>query len=176
MDTSFSETIDRIRAQGTDDALVEVKTSARKLSSDIWDSVSAFANTAGGHIILGLSEQDGFRPAQGFDIDGVRDQFVEGIGDGGATGAKISNPPAYGMIRETVDEQPVLLITIAANAPGNRPCFVTAKGLPGGAYKRIDDKDIKLSAAEVFELRNLSRRMRPVGVMRRVGARPLVAG
>ncbi|ALJ18637.1 ATP-binding protein [Microbacterium sp. No. 7] len=148
------ETLARLRQQGTDDALVEVKASTRKLSADVWDSVSAFANSAGGRILLGLSEEDGFTPAQGFDIDVVRDQFVEGIGDGGAQGAKLTNPPAYGMVRATVDGHPVLIITIAPNQPGNKPCFVTAKGLPGGAYKRVDDKDIKLSAPEVFELQH----------------------
>lgn len=142
----------RLRRQGTDDAHVEVKASAKRLSTDIWDSVSAFANTQGGLIVLGLSENDGFVPVDGFDIDVVRDQFVEGIGDGGVQGVKLTNPPAYGMTRETVDGAPVLLITVAANQPGNRPCFVTAKGLPGGAYKRIDDKDVKLSATEVFEM------------------------
>lgn len=142
----------RLRQQGTDDAGIEVKSSAKRLSADIWDSVSAFANTVGGLIVLGLSERDGFTPVDGFDIDVVRDQFVEGMGDGGLNGAKLTNPPAYGMTRETVDDRPVLLITIAANRPGNRPCYVTAKGLPGGAYKRVDDKDIKLSATEVFEM------------------------
>ncbi|MDT0157776.1 ATP-binding protein [Microbacterium sp. ARD32] len=142
----------RLRQQGTDDAHIEVKASARRLSSDVWDSVSAFANTTGGLIVLGLSESEGFAPVDGFEIDVVRDQFVEGMGDGGVQGVKLTNPPAYGMTREVVEGAPVLLITVAANQPGNRPCFVTAKGLPGGAYKRIDDKDVKLSATEVFEM------------------------
>lgn len=152
MRESFSETVARLRAQGTDDALVEVKSSAKKLSTDVWDSVSAFANTAGGLIVLGLSEQNAFAPVEGFEIDVILDQFVEGIGDGGRTGARVTNPPAYGIARETIDGLPVLTITLAPNQPGHRPCFVTAKGLPGGAYKRVDDKDIKLSATEVFEM------------------------
>lgn len=150
----FEETLARLREQGTDDALVEVKTSAKKLNTDVWDSVSAFANTSGGLIILGLSEKDGFAPVEGFDSDVVRDQFVEGIGDGGGQGARLTNPPAYGLTRETVDGFPVITITIASNQPGHRPCFVTAKGLPGGAYKRVDDKDIKLSATEVFAMQH----------------------
>ena len=152
---SFEEMIARIRRQGTDDARVEVKTCAKTLSSDVWESVSAFANTAGGTIILGLAEATGFAPpAEEFAIDRVRDQFVEGIGDGGVSGAKLTNPPQYGMRREEVNDAPVLVITIGANPPGCRPCFVTARGLPGGAFKRVDDKDIRLSATEVFELRH----------------------
>lgn len=154
MVVTFDETIARLRSQGTDDARVEVKTSAKKLSSDVWDSVSAFANTAGGLLILGLSEQDGFAAVDDFNIETVIDQFVEGIGDGGQQGSRVTNPPAYGMTREIVDGHQVLAITIAPNLPGNRPCYVTAKALPGGAYKRVDDKDIKLSATEVFELQH----------------------
>lgn len=154
MNEPFADTIARLRRQQTDDGHVEVKTSARKLSTDIWDSVSAFANTSGGLIILGLSEKDGFAPVDGFALDVVRDQFIEGIGDGGVQGARLTSPPAYGIARETVDSLPVLAITIAANQPGNRPCFVTAKGLPAGAYKRVDDKDIRLSSTEVFEMQH----------------------
>lgn len=145
----------RLRAQGTDDGSVEVKTSAKALSADVWDSVSAFANTSGGTIVLGLSEKRGFTPpADGFAIDVVRDQFVEGIGDGGAQGARLANPPQYGMVRADVDGSPALVITVAANAPGNRPCYVVAKGLQGGSFKRVDDKSIKLSATDIFEMQN----------------------
>lgn len=155
MSTTFSEHIARLRAQRTDDAFVEAKASAKRLGSSVWESVSAFANTSGGLIVLGLAEGDGeFLPVEDFAINTVRDQFVNGIGDGGVQDAKLTHPPAYGLVRESVDGRPVLAITIAQNPPGSRPCFVTAKGLPGGAYKRVDDKDIKLSAPEVFALQH----------------------
>lgn len=48
--------VNRLRHQGRDDAHTEVKASASSLSRDVWDSVSAFANTQGGTIILGLDE------------------------------------------------------------------------------------------------------------------------
>lgn len=59
------------------------------------DSVSAFANTDGGTVLLGLSEVDGFEPVVGFAIDKVVDQFVEGMGRANAVGAKLTNPPAF---------------------------------------------------------------------------------
>lgn len=65
--------IAHLRAAGTDDARVEVKRSGQKLSSDVWETVSAFANTAGGLIILGLSESEGFIPAKSFDLQGNLD-------------------------------------------------------------------------------------------------------
>lgn len=155
MTESISDLVQRLRAQDTDDATTEVKASAKQLSRGVWDSVSAFANTSGGTIVLGLDETSGFMPpADGFDIDRVRDQFVAGMGDAGPHGSVLTNPPQYGLRREVVDGAPVLVVTISPNLPGSRPCFVTAKGLPGGAFRRVDDKDIRLSATEVFEMRN----------------------
>lgn len=153
-DASLETIVARLRRQGTDDARVEVKSSANKLTADIWDTVSAFANTAGGMIILGLSEEAGFLPVGHFELERVRDQFVEGIGDGGGQGVRLTSPPAYGLRRDVIDDNDVLVITIAENPIGLKPCFVTAKGLPGGAFRRVDDKNIRLTPAEIFELQH----------------------
>lgn len=141
----------RLRAQRNDDASVEVKTCAAALGSAVWDTVSAFANTTGGLLILGLDQRGGFVPADGFDGDRVRDQFVEGVGDGGGAGL-VASPPAYSITRGEVDGAPVLLIDIAENALGAKPCYVRSKGVQGGSYKRVDDKDVKLTAPEIFEM------------------------
>lgn len=53
---NLDATIMRLRQQGRDDGTCEVKECAHDLSKDIWETVSAFANTEGGDIILGLSE------------------------------------------------------------------------------------------------------------------------
>ena len=69
----LAKVVSRLRAQRTDDAFVEVKACSRGLSADVWETVSAFANTAGGLLLLGLDENDGaFAPAQHFDINGRR--------------------------------------------------------------------------------------------------------
>ena len=145
--------IARLRAQGTDDDHYEVKACAAGLGKSVWDSVSAFANTNGGTLILGLDEKTNFSPASGFDLDRVRDQFVDGIGDGGKE-SLLLNPPAYSMSRAELSGRPVLLIEVVENNAGTKPCAVRAKGLENGSYKRVDDKDIRLSITEIFEFRN----------------------
>lgn len=50
----LDQIVRRIRAQRNDDASVEVKACASALGSAVWDTVSAFANTTGGLLILGL--------------------------------------------------------------------------------------------------------------------------
>lgn len=146
--------IKRLRAQRTDDADYEAKACGHGLSASVWDTVSSFANTTGGILLLGVDELNGFTVTNGFDINKTRDQFVEGIGDGGSSGIRLSNPPTYRMRREELDGHQILVVTIFINDIGRKPCYVTAKGIENGSYKRIDDKDIRLSAAEIYEFRH----------------------
>ena len=150
-DAELTAIVDRLREQGTDDGDVEVKACESRLSNDIWESVSAFANTAGGIIILGLSELAGFAPVPDFNLDRVRDQFVAGMGDGGQR-SSVSNPPEYEVARRRVDGKQVLVIQIRELDLALKPCYVTAHGIQNGSYKRVDDKDIHLSAAELYGL------------------------
>lgn len=143
----------RLRELGRDDDRVEVKSCAGGLGKSVWDSVSASANTQGGHLLLGLHEESGFAPAHGFDPRRVMDQFVTGVGDGGQP-ALLENVPEYRIRQAFVDGATVLLITISENPPGHKPCFVKAKGIAGGAFKRTSDQDIRLSPTEIFEFQH----------------------
>ena len=73
--------LESLRRMGSDDLNVEVKESAMTLSRDVWETVSAFANTAGGIIVLGVSERAGFVPVENFETEKVLNQFVSGMGD-----------------------------------------------------------------------------------------------
>ncbi|KRB76554.1 hypothetical protein ASE01_14625 [Nocardioides sp. Root190] len=148
---ALTATVRRLRFQCNDDSLCEVKACSVGLGASVWDTVSAFANTAGGVLLLGLSEEAGFEPIHGFDPDRIRDQFVEGIGDGGGAGRLVS-APTYVISRGEVEGAPILVIEIAENDLGSKPCYVRAKGVQGGSYKRVDDKDIRLSPTEIFEM------------------------
>ena len=147
--------VQRLRKQGCDDAWVEVKTCKDSLSKDVWESVSAFGNTRGGIIIFGLSEEEGFRPVSGFKLDRVRDQFISGLEDGGNVKPKIENMPQYNLERIDFEGAQVLVVEIGEAEPRFKPCYMRDRGLTNGSYKRVDDKDIKLSAAEIFELQHL---------------------
>lgn len=146
--------IERLRAQGTDDGLVEAKRCEKKLSSDVWETVSSFANTGGGLIIMGLDEASGFVPVEGFEIDRVRDQFISGIGDGGEK-ALVSPTPRYHLQRGIVDGKSVLLAQIEELDIRSKPCYLVARGIQNGSYKRVDDEDIRLSPTELYELQSV---------------------
>lgn len=154
LDEPLGLIVERLRRRGTDDASVEVKACTNKLSADVWETVSAFANTArGGLIILGLNEAEGFVPSANFAIDRVRDQFVSGIGDGGSA-AVVTHAPRYELDRGEVDGLQVLLVRIFELELKAKPCYIGARGVQNGSYKRVDDKDIKMSPAELYELQS----------------------
>lgn len=152
--TELDAIIKRLRAQGTDDSTVEVKACSQRLSSDIWESVSSFANTSGGLIILGLDENSNFVPVKGFNLDRVRDQFVSGMGDGGQD-ALLANVPRYELSRGMVDGALVLLIEVDELDIRSKPCYIRQRGIQAGSYKRIDDKDIRLSPTELYEMQSI---------------------
>lgn len=154
----IKDAIERLRIQKTDDSNYEAKSCDVKLSVSVWETVSAFANTNGGTLLLGLDESNNFSPTKNFDINKVRDQFIEGIGDGGANGARLTYPPRYNLERVIVDDNSqILAIKIYENPADKKPCYITAKGDKGGSYKRVDDKDIRMSNDEVYEIENALR-------------------
>ena len=107
----LGDTVARLRRQGKDDAFVEVKKCASTLSSDIWESVSAFGNTRGGLIILGLEESNEFRPVQNFALDRVLDQFTSGM-EGGKKAEKLGNAPQYTLERMDFEGAQILAIPL----------------------------------------------------------------
>lgn len=148
--------LESLRRMGSDDLNVEVKESATTLSRDVWETVSAFANTAGGIIVLGVSERAGFVPVANFETEKVLNQFVAGMGDAGGRG-KLANPPKYAIERVELQGVIVLVITIEELDPSSKPCYVIDRGAQGGSYKRIDDKDVPLSSTEVLALPSYER-------------------
>lgn len=153
-DQDLAPIVARLRAQHTDDEYVEVKACAKEMSKKLWESVSAFANTNGGLILLGLEEKDDFKPVRNFAIDKVLDQFVTGMGDGDPTGARIAKPPVYHLHRLIFEGSPVLAIEVEELGADEKPCYIVGRGVVGGSYKRVDDKDVRLSPAEVYALTN----------------------
>ena len=128
------------------------------LSRDVWETVSAFANTAGGIIVLGVSERAGFVPVANFETEKVLNQFVAGMGDAGGRG-KLANPPKYTIERVELQGTVVLVITIEELDPSSKPCYVIEAGAQGGSYKRVDDKDVPLSSTRFWHCRHTDGRV-----------------
>jgi len=140
--------VSRVRTAGTDLARVEVKTAVGGVPKSVWETVSAFANTSGGVIVLGLSEKDGFALSPGFDAASIREGFISGMED--RANPKVMPSVPYSIDIALVDGGPVVVVDVAPLPGVQRPCYVVAQGVVNGSYQRVGDGDRHMSAFEVF--------------------------
>lgn len=135
-----------LRAVGADSRHVEAKSSVGDLPKKLPRTISAFANTNGGLIILGLDEGAGFVLAPGFESGGIRKALED------ACAHKVI-PPVPALIEERVFEDGVLLLAwIPESVLTAKPCYVVSQGLYAGSYKRVGDSDLKLTHYEINRL------------------------
>lgn len=152
----------RLNRQGDDDNCLEVKGGEGKLDKGFWSTVSAFANTRGGIIVLGVSEdqQRGtFEVNPDFNYrraaDRVADAFRPSKEDPGVTPM-----PRTSIEADEFEDKPVIVITVYPMRDDPKlgkqmPCYVTTQGPRNGSYKRVLDGDQRLSSYEIFQLTSL---------------------
>lgn len=143
----------RLRALGVEPTDVEVKAAGGGLPKSVVETVSAFANGAGGTILLGVDEAAGFTPAARFDARAVRDALAD------ACANKVEPPCRAPIEIDDVDGALVVRLDVPELDPVEKPCFVTARGAYGGSYIRGGDGDRHLSHYEITQL--LSNRGQP---------------
>ena len=146
----LADIVARLRETGVEFEDVEVKRAAGGLPRNVAETMSAFANSRGGIIILGLDEGAGFAPVGVGDPVPLRDELV------GVARAKLT--PALAPIVDTVPFEAAILVVaeIEALPPAQRPCYVTARGLYNGAFVRVGDGDQRLTPYEIDRLRENS--------------------
>lgn len=165
-DDELKDHLSRLVRLGSDDSLIEVKAAGPSLPKNVWETVSAFANTSGGVIILGLEESEGFAPTPGFDAQRIIDAVDAGASVAPGSVPKVLPVPPVRIRRLEVGDAPVVVVEVDSlrGVPGiGMPCHVVAQGLQKGSYKRVDDKDKHLSTYEVYLLQTA---VRPIGVDR----------
>lgn len=155
-DEDLEALVARLRRQGADDGLVEAKSAAGGLSKTVWQTVSAFANTDGGVIILGLDESNGFASVPGLDVPALMSGLRAGLARALGERPKVQPVPDYELERGGIDGNDVVLLTIhpLRSEPGvAMPCYVYDQGIERGSYRRVDDADVHLTPYEVYLLR-----------------------
>jgi ATP-dependent DNA helicase RecG len=146
----LAEIVAGLREAGAEFEDVEVKRATGRMPQNLAETMSAFANSRGGIIILGLDERAGFAPVAVGDPVSLRDELA-GVARGKLT------PPLTPSI-EIVSFEGVNLVVAEVEAlpPAQRPCYVTARGLYNGAYVRVGDGDQRLTPYEIDRLRENS--------------------
>ncbi|TLG14003.1 transcriptional regulator [Nocardia cyriacigeorgica] len=135
----MTELVELLRSTGGDCTDVEVKSCAGGLPQSLTASLSALANhPGGGIIILGLDERNDFQP--------VRLSNYQDLKQGLAKKARSLSPPVQLTIDDaTVDNSPVITVTVHECSPSAKPCRV---GSTGYAYLRGYDGDFQMSPIE----------------------------
>lgn len=128
----------RLRSMGTDSQHVEVKDASGGFPSGLLKSVSAFANTGGGLVVLGLAEPD-FTPT-GIDAAQMASTLASKC-------SQNLEPPIRPEIELcTVDGELVVVAAVDEIDQASKPCLVKGSGLD--AFVRSHDGNRRISAYE----------------------------
>ncbi|GGN27534.1 ATP-dependent DNA helicase RecG [Actinoplanes campanulatus] len=138
----FAELLTALRVHGADHSTCEVKRARGGMPVTLWESISAFANGSGGHLILGVDEKSGFT--------------VVGVDDAAAMEAQIGavcadmEPPVRAEIQTVRFEEKNVVIGFVPSVPRDqRPCHKRVLGPWAGSRIRVADGDRKLTDYEV---------------------------
>lgn len=143
--SELTELLESLRAHGADHLTCEVKRAKGGLPVTLWESISAFANAGGGHILLGVDEKSGFT-VTGVDDPAAMEAQV------GAICSEMEPPVRAEILTLVVDNKSVVLCTVPPVARDQRPCHKRALGPWAGSRIRIADGDRKLTDYEVAVL------------------------
>jgi len=139
----LGEIIQTLRKFGAEIAHIEVKRAERALPERLWQTLSAFANSPGGGLlILGLDERQNFRTV--------------GVQDPGKLQADLASlcdqmePPLRPLIEIHNFEGKVILTAEIPEVPNTqKPCYYKGAGLFNGSFLRVADGDRRLTPYEI---------------------------
>ncbi|MEC4747167.1 RNA-binding domain-containing protein [Methylomicrobium sp. Wu6] len=133
-----------------EDRDVEFKSANGGLPKSLWESVSAFANTEGGTIVLGVVERDG-----AYIVEGVRKPQVllKTFWDSHNNAQKLNQPVCHerDISVLAVDGSEVVCIHVPRANRQQRPVFINGNPF-FGCYKRNHEGDYRCSEAEVRQM------------------------
>lgn len=141
----IEEIVSRMRATGSVSQGCEVKEAVHGLPKSLPETLSAFANTKGGLILLGISEKNGFHLAEGFDANRACSRLLT-LGD-------VLTPPVRLEIERIPLEGGTVVAALVPELPERqKPCCITLRGLYDGSFIRTGDGDRHLSRYEIDRL------------------------
>lgn len=127
--------------------LAQGKDGKGELPKDFWPTYSAFANTRGGTVLLGVRERDGEFKVEGIqDIEKVKKDLFSTLNDRGKVNVNLLTDSNVNVI--SVDGKNILSITIPAAIRKSKPVFLNGNPL-SNTYKRLNEGDVKLDDESV---------------------------
>lgn len=127
--------------------LAQGKDGRGELPKDFWPTYSAFGNTRGGTVLLGVSEKDGeFRVEGILDVEKVRKDLFSTLNDKGKVNVNLLSDSDVTTI--SVDGKTLIKISIPAATRKAKPVFLNGNPL-SNTYRRLNEGDIKLDDESV---------------------------
>jgi len=127
---------------------IEFKSAKGGFPKSAWETISAFANTAGGYLVLGVVEQG----SNLFEIEGIKNPsgLLKTFWDGHNNPQNLSTP----VCRESdvgvidLEKAKVVVICVPEVTRHQRPVFINGNPYTG-TYKRNFEGDYRCSETEV---------------------------
>lgn len=133
-----------------EDQEIEFKSAGGGLPNDIWETVSAFANTDGGYIVLGVSQSKNT-----FTISGVRNPggLLKNFWDNHNNTKKLSTPICINsnVQRLKVGSDNLVIIKIPKATRQQRPVYINNNPMIG-TFKRNFEGDYRCNREEVQQM------------------------
>lgn len=136
--------VQKIRTQGCEGQILEVKSAHGGCPERLYDTLSAFSNQdSGGTLVFGLNENQHFKKVGVYDAQDLQKKVME-------YGEQMT--PVVRPVFTVADENGMVFVSaeIPPTPLEERPCFKTAKGRLKGSYIRVGDADKPMTEYEVY--------------------------
>lgn len=132
-----------MRRLGGEPTDIEVKRAAGGLPRSVRETLSAFSNSNGGMLLLGVDEDTGFTVIDLDNPTALRDALVQMSRDDMTPPLQITAEIAE------AEGQLVVVAEVPAVSSDQKPVYVTNQGIANGSYIRSGDGDRRMSQAEI---------------------------
>ncbi|MBQ8446801.1 MAG: ATP-binding protein [Clostridia bacterium] len=131
---------------------IEAKKATGGLPRSIWETYSAFANTSGGVILLGVLEDKNDRTLYPVDLPDPQRliaQFLDGVNDPRVVNKNILKKNDVRV--DVVDGKEIVVIRVPRAKRIEKPVYIGGNPFIG-TYKRVADADIRCDEDEVKKM------------------------
>lgn len=146
-----TEDIKRLMKEGEGFQL-EMKACGASLPSSVWETYSAFANSRGGVILLGVTEHKTLSASDRFEVTGVSDankvvtDFFNMLNNAQKVSCNVLVDSDVRIVE--VDGKDVIYINVPEASYRNKPIYIN-NNLQSGSYKRLFEGDRHLTKTEL---------------------------
>ena len=133
-----------------EDSDIEFKSAKGGLPKSLWESLSAFANSSGGYIVLGVDETDGkFHLGSLGNPDGALKMFWDAHNNTQKLSASVCSEQDVSLMH--IATSTVMIIHVPMTHRKQRPIFINGNPYTG-TYKRNYEGDYRCSESEVRQM------------------------